>query len=114
VWHGVYGPDLVDVVLDLMMDGMAGAVNFFPPEGWSQAEWVRRMAAVAECDALVVQEEPADSEAPAYPGGASVSWSPPSETTIERFVREARLARSQGERGVHRREDEPRLEDAAG
>lgn len=29
-WHGIYGPDLLDGVLDLLLDGAAGGFNFFP------------------------------------------------------------------------------------
>ena len=113
-WHGVYGPDLMDGVLDLLLDRLSGAVNFFPPEGWSQAQWARHMAAVAERDPELVDEWPPGTVTLPYPGGDAVSFLPPSETTLERFVREARLARSEGELAVHRREDDVRLEDAAG
>jgi dTDP-4-dehydrorhamnose reductase len=41
-----------------------------------------------------------------------MSCLPPTETTLERFVRERRMARVQGEMAVHRREDDVRLEDA--
>ncbi|MDB5912817.1 MAG: hypothetical protein JWP22_1492, partial [Ramlibacter sp.] len=41
------------------------------------------------------------------------SFMPPNETTLERFVRERRLARSEGELAVHRKEDEVRMEDAS-
>ena len=112
-WHEVYGPDLVDGMLDLLQDGASGGFNFFPSEGWSQAEVARHIAIVAEADpALVVQDGRADATAPAYPGGDRVSHLPPSETTFERFVREARMARRQGERAVERRQDDVRLEEA--
>lgn len=114
VWHGVYGPDLLDGVLDLLLDGVEGAVNFFPPEGWSRADWLRQMAAVAECKVTLVQERRGESDERPYPGGDVTSYLPPSETTLERFVREARLARTRGELAVHRREDEVRMEEGAG
>jgi dTDP-4-dehydrorhamnose reductase len=112
-WHGVYGPDLMDGVLDLLLDGLEGAANFYPPEGWSQAQWLRQLALVAECDPALVEEVPSDAASRAYPGGGAISYLPPSETTLERFVREARIARTEGERAVHLRDDEVRMEDAA-
>jgi dTDP-4-dehydrorhamnose reductase len=113
-WHEVYGPDLVDGMLDLLQDGASGGYNFFPSEGWSQAEVARHIAVVAEADpALVVQATNADGAAPTYPGGDRVSHLPPSETTLERFVREARMARRAGEFAVERRQDDVRQEDAA-
>jgi dTDP-4-dehydrorhamnose reductase len=114
-WHGVYGPDLVDAVLDLLLDGASGGANFYPSEGWSEAEWVREMAVVAECDPALVEGAAGDADSPAYPGGGSVSLLVASETTLERFVREARLARTEpSEDAVEPRQDDVRLEDAAG
>jgi dTDP-4-dehydrorhamnose reductase len=112
-WHGVYGPDLLDGVLDLLLDRMSGGFNFFPAEGWSQAQWAREMAVLAERDPALVEEWPPGAASQPYPGGQAVSFLPPGESTLERFVREARLARREGELAVHRREDEARLEDAA-
>jgi dTDP-4-dehydrorhamnose reductase len=116
-WHAVYGPDLVDGVLDLLLDGASGGHNFFPPEGWTEAAWARHLAEVADCDPALVREDgAADAQAPAYPGGAAVSLLPIAETTLERFVREARQARLAGEQGVRsveRREDGTRLEPAS-
>jgi dTDP-4-dehydrorhamnose reductase len=118
-WHTVYGPDLLDGVLDLLLDGAEGGFNFFPAEGWTEGEWARRLAHVADAQSSLVGQDPAqpavDGHGPAYPGlDDAVSFLPPSETTLERFVREARLARREGEEGVQRREDDARLEDAAG
>ena len=113
-WHEVYGPDLVDGMLDLLQDGASGGYNFFPFEGWSHAEVARHIAVVAEADpALVVQADGADGTAPLYPGRDAVSYLPLTETTLERAVREARLARREGELAVERRRDDVRLEDAA-
>jgi dTDP-4-dehydrorhamnose reductase len=110
-WHAVYGPDLVDGVLDLLLDGLSGGASFYPAEGWSEAEFARHMAAVADRDLALVREERASvHHTPAFPSGAS--YLPPCETTLERFVRESRLARREGELAVQRREDEARLEEA--
>ena len=72
------------------------------------------MAAVADRDTALVQEGSggAWTGSPSFAGSAAVSFLPPGETTLERFVRESRLARRQGEMAVHRREDEARLEEA--
>ncbi|MBK0392449.1 family 1 glycosylhydrolase [Ramlibacter algicola] len=114
-WHEVYGPDLLDGMLDLLLDGASGAYNFFPAEGWTEAEWVDRMAHVAECDTTRLHMAAAPAEAPpAYPGGWTVSYLPRSDTTLERFVREARLARREGEAAIERKDDDVRLEDATG
>jgi dTDP-4-dehydrorhamnose reductase len=112
-WHGVYGPDLMDGVLDLLLDGVAGPANFFPVEGWTQAEWGRQLAAVAEHDPARVAEQNTHARSLVFPGGDAVSYLPPAETTLERFVREARLARHEGELAMQRREDDVRLEDTA-
>lgn len=113
-WHEVYGPDLVDGMLDLLQDGASGGFNFFPSEGWSHAEVARHVAVVAEADPrLVTQEDDADGTALLYPGRDAVSHLPPTETTVERLVREARLARREGELAVERKQDDVRLEEAA-
>ncbi|HYF20589.1 MAG TPA: family 1 glycosylhydrolase [Ramlibacter sp.] len=114
-WQGVYGPDLLDGVLDLLLDRASGAFDFFPAEAWSHAQWARALASVAERDPGLVQDRGlADEPAPAHPGGLAVSYLPVASTTLERFVREARLARREGELAVHRRGDDARLEEAAG
>jgi dTDP-4-dehydrorhamnose reductase len=110
-WHAVYGPDLLDGVLDMLLDGAAGGVNFVPPASCSQADFARQLAALVDCDAarIEVHGDGPVAEADIHHG---VSCLPPTETTLERFVRERRMARVQGEMAVHRREDEVRLEDA--
>jgi dTDP-4-dehydrorhamnose reductase len=113
-WHEVYGPDLVDAVLDLLQDGASGGFNFFPPEGWTETAWAQQLAHVADRDGARVQVTTAAEADLRYPGGWTVSWLPPSETTLERFVREARLARAAGEQGVERKDDDVRLENATG
>jgi dTDP-4-dehydrorhamnose reductase len=110
-WHGVYGPDLMDGVLDLLLDGASGGVNFVPHDTHSEAQLAQHLATMLECDPARVQ---AQGDAPAKEANIhrGVSCLPPTETTLERFVRERRLARVQGEMAVHRREDEVRLEEA--
>jgi dTDP-4-dehydrorhamnose reductase len=91
-WHAIYAPDLIDGVLDLLLDGARGVANFGPIEAMSEADFARSLAFVAGADARAVIEigDPAALDrAPA----AANSYSPPSETTLERFVRERRAAR---------------------
>ncbi|MDB5889400.1 MAG: putative b-glycosidase, Glycoside Hydrolase Family 1 [Polaromonas sp.] len=114
VWDMVYGPDLVDGVLDLLLDGVRGAVTFVPSERWSELEFARQLAWVADRDAGLVRASsssgaggPGSAEAP-----AAMSYLPPAETTMERFVRESRRARQAGDLAVSRRNDDVRLEEA--
>lgn len=113
-WHRVYGPDLVGAVLDLLLDGAAGPVNFFPREHWTEADWARALAAMAACDLSLVEETGhADGLAPAYPGdGAALSLMPPASTVLERLVREVRLARSEGIAAVELPDDDTRAGEA--
>jgi dTDP-4-dehydrorhamnose reductase len=114
LWDGIYGPDLVDSVLDLMMDGVRGAVSFLPADRWSEAEFVHRLAEVAQCDpdlVCVSRRASGTAQAPATEPNLG-RLLPPGETTLERFVREARAARREGVAAVGRREDEVRLEAA--
>lgn len=109
-WHAVYGPDLLDGVLDLLLDGAAGGVNFVPRDVATPAALARQLAAMVDREPESVQVE---GQAPASEGDIHpVSFLPPTETTLERFVRERRLARLQGEQAVQRRQDDVRLEDA--
>jgi hypothetical protein len=115
-WDGAYGPDLIDCVLDLLMDGMAGPVTLAPAERWSLADFARRLADTSECDESlvverarpsVVNDEPRACERPGF-----VPLLTPAETMLERFVRESRGARRIGEAAVGRRRDEPHLQAA--
>ncbi|AEG91376.1 family 1 glycosylhydrolase [Ramlibacter tataouinensis] len=112
-WTAVYGPDLLDGVLDLLLDGMDGEAHFVPLESWTEADFARQLALTADRDAGQVTAHgeplpPADAGA----AGRPTSYLPPGETTLERFVRESRLARVAGEEAVQPREDEVRMEEA--
>jgi dTDP-4-dehydrorhamnose reductase len=119
VWDMVYGPDLMDGVLDLLLDGVRGAVNFVPPERWSEVEFARRLATMAgqDPDLLVTA-----TGTPAGPGNTAqtraplpISYLPPGDNTMHRFVRESRKARrsgESGETGISQRTDDVRLEEA--
>jgi dTDP-4-dehydrorhamnose reductase len=113
-WEGTYGPDLVDAVLDLLMDGASGAATLLQAEPWSEAEFARRLADTAECDPDLIFLRPraAAFRPGATAGPAFVPLLPPGDTTLERFVRESRSARRAGASGITRRMDEARLQAA--
>ena len=105
----VYGPDIMDLTLDLLIDGMEGAVNV-AGERMTELDFARTLAVVADCDPaqLVATGNPA--ERPLFDWKGPPSWLPPFESSLERFVREARAARRFGQLAVSRRRDEPHLE----
>ncbi|MDB5699009.1 MAG: putative b-glycosidase, Glycoside Hydrolase Family 1 [Alphaproteobacteria bacterium] len=111
-WNGVYGPDVIDILLDLLLDGAEGAIELFPSERISKLELAGALAAVAdaELDRIVARGKPAS--APLFRWGGRATLLPPLDTMLERFVREARAARGSGELGVGRRDDDVRLEAA--
>ncbi len=108
-WTRVYGPDVVDLVLDLLIDGLDGVVNV-SGERITELEFARALAVVADCDPDQVVASGSPAERPLFDWAAPVSWLPPTESSLERFVREARAARRIGPAGVSRRQDEPHLE----
>jgi dTDP-4-dehydrorhamnose reductase len=112
LWDRVYGPDLVDGVLDLLLDGMTGEIRFVPGERLTEAEVARELAVVADRDAGLLVQTGTPIGPPLFKWAPSPSYLPPGETTLERFVRESRATRREGELGVHRRDDEVRLEAA--
>lgn len=91
-WKFVYGSDLIDGVLDLLLDGARGPASFVPVEGMSEADFARALGFVAgaDPDAVIATGDPIMFEPLPF---AAMSYSPPSETTLERFVRERRAAR---------------------
>ena len=111
LWDRVYGPDLVDAILDLLLDGVSGEIRFVPGERLSEAQLAREMAVVADREDAQIVETGTPLGAPLFAWSAP-SYLPPGETTLERFVRECRAARRDGDLGVDRREDEVRLEAA--
>jgi dTDP-4-dehydrorhamnose reductase len=112
-WRAVYGPDLLDGVLDLLLDGAEGGLNFVPQAPGGAAEVARQLAALLDRPLADVRLQ---AGAPARGSEGEIhhapSFLPNVETTLERFVRERRHARTEGERAVERREDEVRMEDA--
>jgi dTDP-4-dehydrorhamnose reductase len=116
-WDQVYGPDLIDSVLDLLLDGVSGPITFMPKEGWSEFEFGRRLAWVADRDASLVQPIGRVTDSTDSRPANDIGWLPPAETTMERFVREARKVRAEqaaghdAERAVGRRADDARLGD---
>jgi dTDP-4-dehydrorhamnose reductase len=110
LWDGVYGPDLIDVTLDLLLDGVTGPVSVLPAERLTELQFAQALAVVADRDGGLVIESGAPAEAPLFAWGNGVSYLPPCESMLERFVREARAARRVGELGLARRPDDTRLQ----
>ena len=106
-WRAVYGPDVLDTALDLLLDGATGVIHLHPPEAWSEVDFARALAEVLGCDRRLVRAKATSGRLEAQP--RAVSHLPPGETTIERFVREQRQA-ADGELVVERRSDDTRLE----
>jgi dTDP-4-dehydrorhamnose reductase len=114
-WHAVYGPDLLDGVLDLLLDGAEGGMDFVPRAPGGTAALARELATLADRDVSSVRLSGGSADAPPAEGDIhqGVTFLPPTETTLERFLRERRLARTEGECAVERKEDEVRMEDTA-
>lgn len=100
-WREVYGPDLVDHLLDLLLDGVQGEVPFRGDHPIDEAQFVSALARVASGEMLDESTAALGRRSTDLPGHL-----PLLETTLERFVREARMAGAQGEAAVHRREDD--------
>jgi dTDP-4-dehydrorhamnose reductase len=89
-WTGVYGPDLIDVALDLLFDGMTGAVDLRNHSGLSELDFARELALVAEAPDGLIRTMGPPAERSAFSWGEKPSYLPPLPTTLERFVREWR------------------------
>jgi dTDP-4-dehydrorhamnose reductase len=111
-WQSVYGGDLVDGVLDMLLDQVTGELEFVPGERISEAQFARDLAIVADRDQDLVVAVGRPEDPPLFQWENPPSYLPPTETTLERFVREARAARREGELAVDRREDDVRLQAA--
>ncbi len=111
-WGDVYGPDVMDVTLDLLLDGMTGAVSVRPSERLTQIEFARALAETADRDADLIVEIGGPRPAPLFVLPGPASYLPPLETSLERLVRECRAARVSGAAAVERRGDDVRLEAA--
>jgi dTDP-4-dehydrorhamnose reductase len=111
-WTQAYGPDVMDVLLDLLLDGVSGAVNARPRQGVSMIEFAHALASVADCDVDLVRPTGSAAATPLFAWSGPVTYLAPLESMLERFVRESRAARLIGELAVERRDDEVRLEAA--
>ena len=107
-WESVYGPDLVDVALDLLLDGVTGAVGVLPGERMTELAFAQALALVADADESRVVATGSPATAPLFAWDNAVSYLPPCESMIERFVRESRAARRTGDLAVARRRDDTR------
>ncbi|HST92504.1 MAG TPA: family 1 glycosylhydrolase, partial [Brevundimonas sp.] len=108
-WDAVYGPDVVDTALDLLLDGASGVFDLHAPESWSELDFARAVAAVVGCEPDLVRQAQRNRFSAAAASPLSASYLPPGETTVERFVRERRHARD-GYLTIERRFDETRFE----
>jgi len=110
-WRDVYGPDVIDVALDLLLDEAAGVIDLHAPEPWSETDFALALAETAQCDAGLVRRRRRGGIPETATQNGPVSYLPPGETTLERFVRERR-GLSEGGARVERRMDDTRLEAA--
>jgi dTDP-4-dehydrorhamnose reductase len=96
-WTDTYGPDLVDAVLDLTLDRASGPHSFVFDELWSEADFVRTLAEVAEAepDLLLERFRPTviDNDPRVDPGWGGTSLLTPGLSTVERFVKDSRSER---------------------
>ena len=97
-WRGVYGPNAIDVTLDLLFDEVSGAVDLRNSDRLSKIELARELAAVAKAsNDLIIARGPL-RERSAFSSAPSQSYLPPMPGISERFVRECR--RSQARRSA--------------
>lgn len=89
-WVQVYGPDLMDVTLDLLFDRVTGAIDLRNRSQLSELEFARELALVADAPEQLIRSHGAAPERPLYSWTPSYSFLPPLPTTLERFVRECR------------------------
>jgi dTDP-4-dehydrorhamnose reductase len=108
-WNDVYGPDVMDAVLDLLFDDASGVVDALPSEGVTQLAFARALAAVADVDPGLVRASSNSSSAPSSAWSGPASYLPPLESSLERFVRECRVARIAGEFAMERHDDDVRM-----
>jgi len=87
-WTGVYGPSLIDSVLDLLLDGVTGTVRFAEVDRWSHAQLFRALADVTGNDRA--PGEGINDVISSPERGPTNSNLPPVETVLERFVADRR------------------------
>jgi hypothetical protein len=84
-WAEIYGPALIDDVLDLMLDGRTGRLRFVPTERVCEAD-------VAQALSRLASGSPATTGT--GPARGCAGYLPPLESMLERFVQERRRART--------------------
>lgn len=89
-WAGVYGPDMIDVTLDLLFDGVTGAVDLRNRSQLSELEFAHALALVAEAPERLIRVEGSPAEQSIFSFSPSQSYLPPLSSMLERFVRECR------------------------
>ena len=91
-WTGIYGPTLVDGVLDLLLDGVTGRVGFQPEDDLTLTDLYRELALLARWAARPAADGAFVAHA-ATAVGAIPDFMPPLEIMLERFVSERRRHR---------------------
>ena len=90
LWDHAYGPDVMDFTLDLLLDKASGVFDLRAPP-ISEIRFVAILAETAEADPSLIPSVDEPVEPTSWEG---TSLLPPAESTIERFVRERRFART--------------------
>jgi dTDP-4-dehydrorhamnose reductase len=92
IWRRSYGPDLIDVTLDLLIDGASGRFDLRAPP-IAEADFAALLTEAADADLQMVNASPVITSL--RPGTVDGIWLlPPHESTIERFVSERRKLRA--------------------
>ena len=65
-WTGVYGPDLMDVALDFLFDGISGAVDLRNRSGLSELDCPRELVLVAEAPDELIRPQGTPVERSAF------------------------------------------------
>jgi dTDP-4-dehydrorhamnose reductase len=89
-WAGVYGPDIIDVTLDLLFDGVTGAIDLRNRSQLSELEFARELALVADAPERLIRVQGSPAERPMFSFSPAHSYLPPLASMLERFVRECR------------------------
>ena len=91
-WAGVYGPTLIDGVLDMLLDGVAGRVDFLAGDSLTARDLHQELGRLARREARPATDGTFVTHAATAPGSLP-NRIPPVEIMLERFVSERRRAR---------------------
>jgi dTDP-4-dehydrorhamnose reductase len=91
-WSGVYGPTLIDGVLDMLLDGVAGPVSFLTGGRLTVHDLHQELGHLARRETRRVTDGAFVTHAATAPGSVP-NRIPPVEIMLERFVSERRRVR---------------------